>query len=133
LLRRRCVYRRFVWRRFVEETFCRGDVLYVRPLKTFRIWLRIRRVIRDNRLQIRIPRSQCDRRIGFSGLGSAPHCDTCPLLFQSVPNCWNSNPTVAKQCLSVVTVSPTDASVPLCCKVSPYCGKSPQLLLRNVW
>jgi hypothetical protein len=30
LLRRRCVYRRFVWRRFVEETFCRGDVLYVR-------------------------------------------------------------------------------------------------------
>jgi hypothetical protein len=29
-LRRRCVYRRFVWRRFVEETFCRGDVLYVR-------------------------------------------------------------------------------------------------------
>jgi hypothetical protein len=31
LLRRRCVYRRFVWRRFVEETFCRGDVLYVRP------------------------------------------------------------------------------------------------------
>jgi hypothetical protein len=30
LLRRRCVYRRFVWRRFVEETFCQGDVLYVR-------------------------------------------------------------------------------------------------------
>jgi hypothetical protein len=27
------VYRRFVWRRFVEETFCRGDVLYVRLLK----------------------------------------------------------------------------------------------------
>jgi hypothetical protein len=26
------VYRRFVWRRFVEETFCRGDVLYVRRL-----------------------------------------------------------------------------------------------------
>jgi hypothetical protein len=26
------VYRRFVWRRFVEETFCRGDVLYVRLL-----------------------------------------------------------------------------------------------------
>jgi hypothetical protein len=34
LLRRRCVYRRFVWRRFVEETFCRGDVLYVRPHDT---------------------------------------------------------------------------------------------------
>jgi hypothetical protein len=26
---RRFVWRRFVWRRFVEETFCRGDVLYV--------------------------------------------------------------------------------------------------------
>jgi hypothetical protein len=24
------VYRRFVWRRLVEETFCRGYVLYVR-------------------------------------------------------------------------------------------------------
>jgi hypothetical protein len=29
------VYRRFVWRRFVEETFCRGDVLYVRQFRTF--------------------------------------------------------------------------------------------------
>jgi hypothetical protein len=28
------VYRRFVWRRFVEETFCRGDVLYVRQRHT---------------------------------------------------------------------------------------------------
>jgi hypothetical protein len=26
------VYRRLVWRRFVEETFCRGDVVYVRLL-----------------------------------------------------------------------------------------------------
>jgi hypothetical protein len=25
-----CICRRFVWRRFVEETFCRGDVSYVR-------------------------------------------------------------------------------------------------------
>jgi hypothetical protein len=28
------VYRRFVWRHFVEETFCRGDVLYVRRVIT---------------------------------------------------------------------------------------------------
>jgi hypothetical protein len=25
----------FVWRRFVKETFCRGDVLYVRPYDAY--------------------------------------------------------------------------------------------------
>jgi hypothetical protein len=33
------VYRRFVWRRFVEETFCRGDVLYVRRYTPFILYL----------------------------------------------------------------------------------------------
>jgi hypothetical protein len=58
------VHRRFVWRRFVEETFCRGDVLYVR-----RIFL----VLKDSREREREWMGGCRRRM-VSGTALLQSC-----------------------------------------------------------